>query len=528
MPVKSETHLLNKLQGLFQAADACIPSDMISELGEIVRMSSMMMQNDRMWNYTVELCQSSKIWDSLSAIISLVLEQNAKFNITQLRAIKGVVLLIRNLSITYRELHSNTLEFNKKHVASMNSLIHHLDRMYKDETDGELCLKSLDVSIVSFHCVFNFVQSSQSNKEYLKEGVELLGVILVQMEDHGGLFELRQILPQFKAYCLIPESKAEITKDGCFAFVHLLAAMSRILKIRPNTDMGELRERKEEEYRMLVLLAHLMMHLFDDEKVGMSLVKLEKNADLKYNGATLLYMVACQLTFSSQPADCVWDYVSLGAISLEFFKLYKSKCTLLLQDKYLDDGGKSQLLLYHRKMAAILDIISNLLQFELFKKTLNSYSFLESLLDFFDTVESNTERKRLKDCETEGTADGEKKEFAFIKSIIVEIVTYLVYDDKANQNLVREKGGLVLILNNCNLDVNEPFIRERCILCLKYLLEENSENQSFVASLEAKGVEINKENEAILEKCGYEVEIVDGKVQLKKNGSPDDKIQELK
>jgi ataxin-10 len=55
-------------------------------------------------------------------------------------------------------------------------------------------------------------------------------------------------------------------------------------------------------------------------------------------------------------------------------------------------------------------------------------------------------------------------------------------------------------------------IKERSILCVKYLLEGNTENQEFVAQLEAKKV---VSDEAVRE-AGYETEIIDGKVALKK------------
>lgn len=55
-------------------------------------------------------------------------------------------------------------------------------------------------------------------------------------------------------------------------------------------------------------------------------------------------------------------------------------------------------------------------------------------------------------------------------------------------------------------------IKERCILCVRHLLEGNAENQAFVAQLEAKEVV----SDDALKEAGYETELVNGKLALKK------------
>lgn len=71
-----------------------------------------------------------------------------------------------------------------------------------------------------------------------------------------------------------------------------------------------------------------------------------------------------------------------------------------------------------------------------------------------------------------------------------------------------------LVLDCCNLDLEEPFIRERSILCIRSLLENNRGNQDFIANLEVKGAKVDDKSRKILDQCGYRVKIVDGKVKL--------------
>lgn len=88
----------------------------------------------------------------------------------------------------------------------------------------------------------------------------------------------------------------------------------------------------------------------------------------------------------------------------------------------------------------------------------------------------------------------------------------LTHENREIQNQVRELGGLGVILSNCVIDDNDPFIKERSIMCIKFLLKDNKENQNFVANLESKRVA----NDETLQEAGYEVDISkDGKLSLK-------------
>lgn len=111
------------------------------------------------------------------------------------------------------------------------------------------------------------------------------------------------------------------------------------------------------------------------------------------------------------------------------------------------------------------------------------------------------------------------KAFPLIKGRIICLLGILSMGNKSVQDEIRERQGLELVLSNCVIDVHNPFIKERSIVCLRYLLNENPENQAFVAKLEAK----SSVTEEALVGAGYETEIIDGKIALKKTP----KIEEL-
>jgi ataxin-10 len=95
--------------------------------------------------------------------------------------------------------------------------------------------------------------------------------------------------------------------------------------------------------------------------------------------------------------------------------------------------------------------------------------------------------------------------------MIIEILNALVHENFEVQEKMREVHGLELVLSNCIIDDNEPFIKERSIVCLRFLLLNNQKNQEFVSKLEAREAIPNE----TLDEAGFEVDIVDGKVKLK-------------
>ncbi|XP_027161752.1 ataxin-10 [Coffea eugenioides] len=70
---------------------------------------------------------------------------------------------------------------------------------------------------------------------------------------------------------------------------------------------------------------------------------------------------------------------------------------------------------------------------------------------------------------------------------IVAILGNCAYHRKRVQDEVREKNGILLLLQQCVLDEDNPFLREWGIWSVRNLLEGNAENQQVVADLEIQG-----------------------------------------
>lgn len=136
-----------------------------------------------------------------------------------------------------------------------------------------------------------------------------------------------------------------------------------------------------------------------------------------------------------------------------------------------------------------------------------NFGLVQALVDVLIAAKQLPQHNKL------GKGDHElaPSDFPMIKTTIIPLLSILVAQNEWAQTYCRTSGGLLAILEACTVDENNPFVREKAIVCVRYLLQDNQENQDFVAKLEAKKV-VNPE---ILERAGYEAEIKDGNISVK-------------
>lgn len=75
-------------------------------------------------------------------------------------------------------------------------------------------------------------------------------------------------------------------------------------------------------------------------------------------------------------------------------------------------------------------------------------------------------------------------EWRNLKKLAVLVLSSLVWKNRQVQDQVRPLGGIEAILNCCSVDDHNPFIREHAIMCLRFLMEGNKENQDRIRALE--------------------------------------------
>ncbi|KAB8346351.1 hypothetical protein FH972_023395 [Carpinus fangiana] len=71
-------------------------------------------------------------------------------------------------------------------------------------------------------------------------------------------------------------------------------------------------------------------------------------------------------------------------------------------------------------------------------------------------------------------------EWRNLKKLCVLVLSSLVWKSPRLQEQVRQFGGVPAILSCCTFDDHNPFIREHAIMCLRFLVEGNVENEALV------------------------------------------------
>ena len=96
----------------------------------------------------------------------------------------------------------------------------------------------------------------------------------------------------------------------------------------------------------------------------------------------------------------------------------------------------------------------------------------------------------------------------------IRLIAFMCHNHPACQDKVRELNGLVTVLQRCQLDDNNPQIREWGIVAIRNLTEGNQDNQAFIASIEQQPQAVA--NKDLLSGAGLElgVDRATGKVRI--------------
>uniref|UniRef100_A0A8C5W741 Ataxin-10 n=2 Tax=Leptobrachium leishanense TaxID=445787 RepID=A0A8C5W741_9ANUR len=97
------------------------------------------------------------------------------------------------------------------------------------------------------------------------------------------------------------------------------------------------------------------------------------------------------------------------------------------------------------------------------------------------------------------------------KAQLIRMIGNLCYKHKDNQEKVYQLDGIPLILDNCSIDDNNPFLNQWTVYAIRNLTENNERNQELIASMERQGLA----DTSVLKSMGYDVEERDGKLVLK-------------
>lgn len=119
-----------------------------------------------------------------------------------------------------------------------------------------------------------------------------------------------------------------------------------------------------------------------------------------------------------------------------------------------------------------------------------SYGLVEFLLSLLGDLEPPTIiRKGIKRFENQDGASCSSKPCPYkgFRRDIVGLIGNCIYRRKHAQDEIRHRNGILLLLQQCVTDEDNPFLREWGIWSVRNMLEGNEENQRIVTELELQG-----------------------------------------
>ncbi|KAJ2881197.1 hypothetical protein H4R27_004246 [Coemansia aciculifera] len=180
----------------------------------------------------------------------------------------------------------------------------------------------------------------------------------------------------------------------------------------------------------------------------------------------------------------------------------------------------------HRCLAAIVSIlgtittdgsasiISWLLECETMHTVIALLGLLNKHLPRIETAQERQHNLPTNGADPDNT-ESIKRLFMF-KCDLIRIIGNIGHTSTAAQDLVRELGGLSLVLDHMKIDDNHPFIKEYAIVALKGLLHNNRASQDFVREMNVVEAAQNPE----LAKAGLQAFVNDdGHVSVKRAAS---------
>jgi ataxin-10 len=451
------------------SSDAALNRE-LEALGQLVQAS---LQSEELRR---ELSQRELIWRLIRANLEVKLFQDGLLSIKS-RLLRGVVLLGRNLLSMDRDI--------AERLQIRQAVFQYLDQLETLELEPKLFEDSV---VSSFQLLSNLtVNKSGHDRSLLGELVE---------------FYKRKTVWSDEVSFTIWSYMNNIFDDSDLLYEALSKGKGGIIMISLLEEFEKLNLENDLD-RNGLLLVKIFYKLIIHESFQKFITTYNEPE------VTVGFLKVAETLITSKKS---WEVFELTVILSWTWELFQK--TLLEVQTYFKEKPNIEPMFMYQKMLAVLDCMSSLVHFEHARKFLISYKGIETLVSLLGTLHQNIKPKKLKDTERQSHHSQsqvvEYHNFPHIKSMIIETLSSLIYQNFDAQELMREIHGLELVLSNCIIDDNEPFIKERSIVCLRFLLLSNQKNQEFVSKLEAR----EAVNDDTLEKAGFEVKIVDGKVKL--------------
>lgn len=516
--------MLEEVRSLFQSSS----SDCVKFEAVLPGLNSAVIRTSQDEDYRQSLASSEDLWRTIGKCCEAIedfkltdIDESLRF--WALRIFRGVVLLARNLCVSNQEIPQKLL-LREKLSKSFNIISNAGFRHY-DEIEWALYATLIEFScnITADSVTFDLETLEDTLKTLtypINEGNECTESLLISYT----LFLRNLTTHSDFVYYLLKSD--EVTK---ILYNHLL------LNVTFNyTPLQKIMQKQEYDDHDLSTLTNVVISTYLNicchESFAPFLSQMEaSNPEMFMNFLKISHLLTT--SFES------WDKYQLTGILSWSFKIFEALVEEIGKHFQGAVQEESRAALLHGRLLIILDMFTTLAQYEHVREFFAFYNGLDMLIELLHIFQKNLVKLniyksadgtvteiRVKNSRGEKVTDTNLIEarvdcsngsikatnFPECKLLIIEIISFLVHENSKMQNRARELQGLEAVLSNCVIDDNDPFIKERSVMCIKHLLKDNPENQNIVAQLESKAAI----QDDALESAGYEVS-VDGSGKIK-------------
>lgn len=491
---------------------------LLTELNPIVQRSS---QDEQ---YRQTLASSKDLWKLLKAslncydedLITLADDEDVRF--WYLRSVRGLLLLMRNMSVSNQPIDQ---DLHLENVVIQTFLNINVSSKRYDEMTTSLY-------VITTGFLFNITRSEVNFDKWAMD--PLVAFLKYPIHHPNRNYDLLHPHAMFFL---------NLTASDDFLYSFFRHPMCDELfygffvgeVVQQHTELFKYLDKTcilDEDYEITSMDA-VLLKCFSNIATNESFAPYLQTAENTDTDKFLKVLKLMQLVATSSEN---WNICQLTTIMTWCFPVFENSAKKTGEYFEAKQENEQEAQLLHNKLNISLDIIATLSQYEHVQKYILSYNGLEKVLTLLRLLQDNlvrinfhkgangsikelkttnslgekiTDQKLLNERVDSGSYQIKPTNFPECKSFLIEILTMLAYNNRTNQDKIRDLHGLGLILSNCVIDDNDPFIRERSIVCIKFLLKDNKPNQDFVASLEAK----KAVQDDVLSDAGYEIKISD-------------------
>ncbi|XP_075066445.1 ataxin-10 [Mixophyes fleayi] len=238
------------------------------------------------------------------------------------------------------------------------------------------------------------------------------------------------------------------------------------------------------------------------------LVKQMYGMECHADRVTLLELIIAKLSEKSPLSE--GEVRSLQSIAEFLCECFQNQCRAVLKLAAPGDGEEQEAVVVVRLLDLLCEMTSNNEHFTCLQ---SCPGLLDTAVDTLRLIHLAGKQSKNVFTSVHTMSLGENLTHAAVgfKAHLIRLIANLCYKNKDNQDKIYQLEGIPLILDNCSIDDNNPFVNQWAVYAIRNLTDRNEKNQELIAGMERQGLA----DTSVLESMGLHVEERDSKLLLK-------------